>query len=400
MSDSKNLSRLRIDRTPPVQRAPGGWLAFVLLLVVSGSYIGWLHTRLGIGASIEVEVGRVLQVGGGPAASGIAANGYVVARTRAALSTDIQGRLVQLLVEEGDSVEKGDLIARLDTRQLETSLDQANAEVKRAQAAARLAKIHRDRIAELAENARDASKSELDSVQAEMEQAEALVDSLVARVQEIQVMIDKSSVYAPFAGVIIKKHAEVGEVVAATGASGTNARGAVATLVDFDTLEVQVELAQTSLQAARIGAPLLIYLDAFPEKPYRGRVRQIWPTADRQRATVELRAKFLERDQRIIPDMGVRVVFVAGEGDAEAPRQVLLPKRALTGGDDPSVFLFESGTVIRRSITLADGTLTSEQPENGNLIVKSGLHGQEWVVLDPPLLLQDGDRVRRKEKNQ
>ncbi len=437
MDAAPDLQRLKIDRGTATARRAGGKLPWILLAAVllAAGWFGWRNGWfLGGAGAPFVELARVQRIGGAVAQSGVAANGYVVARTQAALSTDMQGRLVEMPVEEGMRVKRGDLIARLDTEQLEATLERSRhavlgaeadieraarelerfrAEEDRARAERNLALTERDRIAKLVASG-DERQSALDSAQGALEQAEAGLNSAAAAVQvqaasgeslragcdaarssvrEIEVMIAKSSVRAPFDGVITRKNAEVGEVVSAIGATGPNARGSVATLVDFETLEVQVELAQTSLVAARPGAQVLIYLDAFPEDAYRGRVRQIWPTADRVKATVELRCEFLDRDDRILPEMGVRVVFVPEGADAHAgkPAEVLVPARALVRGAETAVFLFADGRVERRAVKIG------EERDDGMARVESGLSGNELVVLDPPAGLQDGDGVRRKE---
>ncbi|NCF56396.1 MAG: efflux RND transporter periplasmic adaptor subunit, partial [Planctomycetia bacterium] len=203
----------------------------------------------------------------------------------------------------------------------------------------------------------------------------------------VMVRLDKSTVYAPFSGVVVQKNAEVGEVVVASG-GGTNARGSVATLVDFDTLEVQIELSQTALEAARVGAPLLIYLDAYPEEGYRGQVRQVWPTASRAKATVELRAEFLERDERLLPELGVRVVFVSEEESNPTPPMVLLPKSALIQGSEPAVFIIQDGLLEKRPLTLRDDF------DDSLIEVGSGLIGGETVVMNPDPGLKAGDSVK------
>ncbi|MFQ5749356.1 MAG: efflux RND transporter periplasmic adaptor subunit, partial [Planctomycetota bacterium] len=388
--ETPDLARLRIDRGAAPRAGRGGWLAFLAILLLIAGWFAWRGLAGGRDPRPEVTLVRVKRVGGASAQGGVSANGYVVARRRAALSTDIQGRLVELHVEEGDSVKAGELIARLDTRQLEASRTRAQADLARAGAAARFARLEYDRSEKLLATG-DATPQQRDSAKAEWEQAVARVDSLKAGLDEIGVLIDKSSIYAPFDGVIIQKNAEVGEVVSSISASGPNARGAVATLVDFQSLEVQVELAQTSLRAARVGAPVLIYLDAFPEDAYKGRVRQIWPTADRSKATVELRVEFLERDDRLRPDMGVRAVFLPEEQAEERPGEVLLPSGALVKSENPFVFLFRDGRVVRRTVTL------SGEEKDGMLAVESGLEGNEQVVLAPPEGLADGEEVRTKD---
>lgn len=366
-------------------------MAFTILLVLVIAYIVWRELAIPAIGGVEVQLGRVLRIAGAADSEGLAAaNGYIVARKRAALSTDIPGQIVELAVEEGDRIRKGDLVARIDARQLEASRARARAEVARAEAEERLANLELGRKNKLAET-NDASPSEVDMAKAEHDQALARIESAKATVREIDETIRKCSVYAPFDGIIVEKNAEVGEVVSATGGTGPNARGAVATIVATETLEVQVELAQRSLQVAQIGAPVQIVFDAYPDDGYRGRVRQIWPIADRQKATVELRVEFLERDDRILPELGVRVVFLRGdEPEIDEPR-ILVPRRALAQGTDSVVFLFEDGTVSLRKIAL-----TGEE-EHGQLLVASGLSGHELVVLDPPSTLKDGDSVTTRD---
>jgi len=392
-SSGPDLSQLRIERRDqPAARRSGGALKWVVGAVVLGALVWFGFARFGGGGlagGTEVELGRVQKVGGAAALSGTAANGYVIARRQAALSTDIEGRLVELKVEEGDRVKAGDLIARLDTRQLEAALERTKGDQASAQASAEWARLDFERKEKLLPQG-DISRADVDLARVSRDEAEAKARALDAARQEIEVLLSKSSVYAPFDGVITAKNAEIGEVVSSI-ASGVNSRGSVATLVDFDTLEVQVELAQTSLKAAKEGAPVQIFLDAFPDKGYAGRVRQVWPTADRQKATVELRVEFLERDERILPEMGVRVVFTGESQPLQAPA-VMVPERALIAGGEPAVLVVDGELRVRRqAVTLG------QRSEAGRREVVQGLAGGERVVLDPPESLQDGDVVRERE---
>ena len=382
--EKPDLNRLRIDRTPTAKSSRG---PFMLILLVLISYIGWKEwPSVTEDSQAQYETARVQRRGGAKARAGTAANGYIVARRRAALSTDIPGRLVELNVEEGSRVDRGDVVARLDTRELEAYRDRLQAEIRAAQANEKQTRLAMERQRKLSET-EDVPTSALDSAEATHEGAIARVQSLQASLSEILVRLDKSTVYAPFSGVIVQKNAEVGEVVVASG-GGANARGSVATLVDFDTLEVQIELSQTALEAARVGAPVLIYLDAYPEEGYRGQVRQVWPTASRAKATVELRAEFLERDERLLPELGVRVVFVPEEESNPTPPMVLLPKSALLPGEGNQVFVLVDGFVEKRSLTLRDDF------DNALIEVGSGLIGGETVIVNPPADLQEGDPVK------
>lgn len=397
MADAKHdLSRLRIDRSTPARRGGcGGWLVAALLLVVLLLYAAWREgwvPQWQAPRGVEVRLGRVSVEGGGatPASSGTSANGYVVARTQAALSTEIQGRITEMHVEEGDRVEAGQLIARLDVRQLEAARATAQADLVRSRADLELDQLEFERREALVESG-DVRLSERDAALAARDASAAAVEAMRSRLEEIEVRLDNSSVYAPFSGVITAKNAEVGEVVSAIGATGPNARGAVATLVDFDTLEVQVELAQTALAGVELGAPARIHLDAWPAEPYPGRVRQIWPTADRQKATVEVRVSFEERDDRILPQMGVRVVFLPREAEARAggERRVWVPTAAVVGeGEAARVFVAIDGRAAERAVRVA------ERPEGARWQVLDGLSGSEQVVLNPGDGLADGDALR------
>jgi multidrug efflux pump subunit AcrA (membrane-fusion protein) len=190
----------------------------------------------------------------------------------------------------------------------------------------------------------------------------------------------------------------VGEVVSPNSQAGSSARGSVATMVDLDSLEAQAEVPETSLPNVTIGAPAQIFLDAYPGSPYAGRVDRIWPTADRQKATVEVRIAFEALDSRLRPEMGVRVVFLdpdTGAGGAEAPPDavaasaVLVPEDALVPADGQhGVFVLERDTVRFAPLELG-------ARRGGRVIVHAGLAGNEEVVRNPPATLASGDRVRR-----
>jgi RND family efflux transporter MFP subunit len=203
--------------------------------------------------------------------------------------------------------------------------------------------------------------------------------------------LDKMDVRAPFDGIVVLKDAEVGEVVSPFSQGGSNARGAVCTMVDFDSLEVQANVAETSLGSVAVGAPVDCYLDALPSKRYPGVVDRIWPTADRQKATIEVRIKLLERDELLRPEMAARVVFREG-GAADAPTasgppSILLPETAfvLIGGRD-GAFVLERDVARFQPVQLGERKL-------GRVVVTSGLRPGQRIVANPPPSLQDGDRV-------
>jgi len=398
------------------------------------------------------------------AVAGLAANGYVVASRRAALSADTPGRIVELLVTEGTRVKEGDLVARLFDEEFAAALKRAEADLTQAQAS--LARAAAARGAARAEEARakesaaaaaavvssakadlllaereqaralelstrgintqrelDQAEAALARGQAGVQQASALERAALGAVESARAQFDvaladlevararvevaravreqaaatlrKTEVRAPFSGVVVLKDAEVGEVVSPNVVGGSTARGSVATLVDFTSLEVQADLPETSLRGVEVGAPAQVFLDAYPGRPYTGKVSRIWPTANRQKATVEVRISFERLDERLRPEMGVRVVFAEAKqgapAEAEGPAPLLVPSDALVKVDGrEGVFVLERGVAIFVALGLGER-------RGGQVIVREGLSGGERVVLSPPNELGDGDRVREEE---
>ena len=468
-SSPSNLAGLRIDRQAGRRRRRSRWPGRILVLaLVAGG--AWLFQRplLEVVDRLrlpEVEVGLLVRTSPSSAsgARGAAANGYVVARTRAALSAEQPGRLVEMNVVEGTRVRAGDVVARLDATEQVARLATAEAEVavaraalERARADARSAGADRaeaeqrvpsaqaeldgarvdlafarreeERFDELVtqgvaearrrdEVVRDLARAEaaeqgagagLGAARAALEaaterraaaevaagEAEARLASAAARIAEAQAALEKTNVRAPFDGVVVLKEAEIGEVVSPNSQGGSNARGSVATMVDLASLEVQAEVPESTLAAVRLGGAARIYLDAFPSEPYAGRIDRIWPTADRTKATVEVRATFDAPDERLRPEMGARVVFLEEEPDparaASEEPVLLMPVRALITVDGArGAFVVERGRVRFQAVTLGDS-------RGGRVVVEGGLAGDEQLVLDPSASLEDGARVRVK----
>jgi RND family efflux transporter MFP subunit len=472
-----DLQPLKIERTEPVRRARSGTLSpwigrAVLLLAVAG--LAWLFRAPLTGfldriRLPEVRTLRIVKTNPAVAASaaGASANGYIVAKTRAALSADTPGRIVELNVLEGSVVKKGDVVARLYSDEYAANLRRAEADLALATAGssrsdaerkvseedlARLKSVQKSAAADVeaqratleyaeldfqraekllqdnvgtvqqrdqAKSQRDAAKAQLDSAKARLEtaaqavtQAEAQLAVLViaeteaaARVQsataardQAKATLEKTQVRAPFDGVVVLKDAEVGEVVSPNVQGGSNARGSVVTMVDFASLEVQAEVPETNLGAVVVGRSAQIYLDAYPEKPYPGRVDRIWPTANRTKATVEVRIAFLERDDRLRPEMGVRVVFggaKSGESTDAKPldaRPVLLvPLGAVVkSAGERGVFVLDRDRARFQKLRLG-------AEAGGKAVVEDGISEGDRIVLDPPPSLESGDRVRIRE---
>jgi len=468
-----DLQSLKIDRSSTERRGgrrSRGWGLWIFLALLLGGL--WLFRaplqRLIESVSLrEVRVTTAIKQSAGAATmvSGAAANGYIVASRRAALSADAPGRIVEMNVTEGSVVKKGDVVARLFADEFRAALKAVDAEIQaqaasiaraRAQADASQAQLPRldaevrraqagaaeqtdqlevaqtrvrraqalltdgigtqqqldDARSELirvegalavaragvdsAKSALTQQAADLEALRAGLREAEARMPVLQANREGAQASLDKTEVRAPFDGIVVLKDAEVGEVVT-PNAVGGNARGSVATMVDFATLEVQVELPETNLAAAVVGENATIFLDAYPDRPYAGRVERIWPTANRQKATVEVRVRFDQPDQFLRPEMGARIVFGAkpAEQSADAPKSepvVLVPLSAVVSIDGRShVFVLERDTVRAVAVRLGD-------EKSGRAVVREGLVGGERLVDAPAPSLADGERVRVPSK--
>jgi len=258
-----------------------------------------------------------------PRASGLVASGYVVARRQATVSAEITGRISTVLIEEGAVVEEGQVLATLDDTRARLDLAANEAFVRSRRERIRSletqlaeAGLVRDRAARLnelefgSEASLTAAQASRDSLQAELEAARADLASAQADLESALDFVDRHIVRAPFAGVVIAKNAQVGEILSPVSAGGGFTRTGVATLVDMASLEIEVDVNEGQIQRVTAGQPVEAVLDAYPDTPLRSRVEAIIPTADRARATIQVRVAFEERDPRILPDMAARVTFI------------------------------------------------------------------------------------------
>ncbi|MBI4546241.1 MAG: efflux RND transporter periplasmic adaptor subunit [Gemmatimonadetes bacterium] len=408
MIDSADLSKLRIRRGEPrpgrTLAVPPRRLGAIALLLAVAAVGAFILTREPV---LEVRVVRAEAApSGAGAAGGLTANGYIVARTKASVSSKVPGRLAYLGVDEGDRVRAGQVIARLEAAEYEAAIQRADAEVLTAEAArmeaeARLVQARRE-----LERARALHAEALVSVQAVQDAetgvaaAEAQLRAAEARIAAAQAgraaavaNLESTLIRAPFDGTVLRKDAELGEVVAPAVAGGGLTRGAVVTMADLSTLEVEVDVNEAYIAQVRHGQPARIILDAYPGEEFPGHVRQVVPTADRQRATVLVRVAMDSRDPRILSEMGARVVFseeaapaAAGQAAARAP--LFVPDSAVTlrGGRDV-VWLVDGG---RARLTEVDAGPVSA----GRREIRRGLSGGELLIVNPPLTLADGARVR------
>jgi RND family efflux transporter MFP subunit len=402
------LKELRIDRSEKASGESGGksWLVVILVLVLSVAATAWYLMR---GDSTpEVQIERVQSVSAATAAadaSVLDASGYVTARRRATVSSKITGKIVEVLVEEGMVIEEGQLLARLDNataiRQL--ALTEAQLSSSRADQAEILVRLEES---QLSLGRTERLVKENISSQADLDAARASRDALLARLessrQEVKVsdrLVDlrkqelaDTEIRAPFDGVAVTKDAQPGEMISPISAGGSFTRSGICTLVDMTSLEIEVDVNEAYIGRVKARQPVTATLDAYPGWQIPGSVITTVPTADRQKATVQVRIAFDGLDPRILPDMGVRVSFLE-EGqepalDASAPPRLLVPAAAvLREGEQAVVFVLAGEFVERRAIQVSD-------QKGQSFDVVAGLKAGEQVVVAGPDGLADGDRVR------
>ncbi|MGH7729697.1 MAG: efflux RND transporter periplasmic adaptor subunit [Candidatus Eiseniibacteriota bacterium] len=388
-----DLTRLRIDRSESERpRAGRGMLPIVIGAAALALIVAVLAWSRMAPSAMDVRVAIAAASGGGSVSgAGISASGYVVARTKASVSAKVPGRLAYLGVSEGSVVRRGQVIARLENedyraavnaadarmKQLEIERDQASRDLERAN------KLHGQRVL---------SDAELESQSARLRSLGAQVDAAHAQLEVARASYENTIVLSPFDGTVLRKDAEVGEFVAPSTAGGGLTRSAIATMADLRTLEVEVDVNEAYIARIANGQSCRITLDAYPDTSFAGRVRQVVPTADRQKATVQVKVAILDRDPRILPEMGAKVEFIhRGDGAPAAggaPRRVLIPRAAIVQGSDGArVWVVADGRATARSVE--PGLERGEQVE-----IRAGLSGGERVVLEAPAGMKDGTRVR------
>lgn len=413
-----DLSKLRINRDVPppgVRRALLRNLGLAAgAVVVIGGVV--LLARRGSAVPVQVVVATATEGaagvggGGGGGATSVTANGYVVARTRASVSSKVPGRLAYLGVSEGSFVRQGEVIARLENADYQAQLAQAQANVSTARAQAIEAEAERDQLQREANRLRDiraqnaqlVSQQDVDAAESRLAQAEARGRAAAARVEAAeaglryaQASFDNTVIRAPFTGTVLRKEAEVGEVVAPSVGGGLT-RGAVVTMADLRTLEVEVDVNEAYIGRVRGAQAARIILDAYPDTGFRGEVRQVVPTADRQRATVQVKVSILDHDPRILPEMGARVDFLepaAPAGNATDPAtpaapRVRLPAAAVRDdGGRTVVWLVRQGRLEARAVEAG--------PVSGGFReIRSGLAGGELILVGGVETPRAGMRVQ------
>ncbi|AWH16110.1 efflux RND transporter periplasmic adaptor subunit [Stenotrophomonas sp. ZAC14D2_NAIMI4_7] len=406
------LKELRIDRgAPPPPRGSGGsrrwlWIVLALLVLLLG---GAAFLLFGREPAVEVSTAPAVAIQQGNASSSVLdASGYVVARRMATVSAKITGKVREVMIEEGMRVEAGQIMATLDPidadaqRSLSASQVQAaRAQVAGLQAQQRQAAAEASRLQALvgqqlvSRSQYDQAVAQRDSLRAQLETAQRNVKVASDQLAIADLGVDNNIVRAPFSGVVTAKAAQPGEIVSPLSAGGGFTRTGIGTIVDMDSLEIEVEVGEAFIGRVQPKMPVEATLNAYPEWKIPGEVIAIIPTADRGKATVKVRVALKVKDPRIVPEMGVRVSFLEQaqpQAAASTAQGVRVPDNAVVQRDGASVafVLGDDNRVQQRSVQTGQAMGKDRQ-------LLKGVSAGEAVVLSPPDTLHDGSKVQQKQ---
>ncbi len=402
---AEDLSKLKIDKaqafSPGARRKPTRWIIAGIIVVAAVI----LSLNGVFTPAVSVEAVSVVRVYPSQTFTLLNASGYVVAQRKAAVASKITSPLVSLSVEEGNRVKKGEVIARLEGNDAAAARDQAAAnlnvarftlEQARAELQDALLSLNRSRelVAKdfIAKSDYDTADARYKKAVAGVSAAEASVNAAKAALHNADVAVEYTLIRAPFDGVVLTKNADVGDIVTPLGAAA-NAKASVFTLADMNSLQVEVDVSESNLEQVKVGQPCEIQLDAFPESRFRGVVHMIVPTADRTKATVLVKVSFLDRDERVLPEMSAKVAFLQRQvrPDEQRPRTAINPAAVITRGGKTLVFLIRDNRVTETPVSL--GSRLGDMVE-----VLDGLKPGSRIALKPLERLRNGSAVKIVEK--
>lgn len=397
------LSQLRIDRDAPVERDSKARIWIALATVAAASVAGYALLGDEAPVKVQIEMAR-MAVPDSSSATVLDATGYVVARRTATVSSKVTGKVEEIFIEEGQQVEKDQIVARLDDSNARKSLElsraelhSANTQVAETQARLTEAKLTLERNTEMARRqlisaaALDKARADFESLRAQLNSREADIVVSQKRLALQQQYLEDLTLRAPFTGVVISKDSQPGEMISPISAGGGFTRTGICTIVDMASLEIEVDVNESYIQRVRDEQFVQAVLEAYPEWKIPAKVIAIIPTADRQKATVKVRIGFQVSDARILPDMGVKVAFMNAEPIAEEkpkePLGVRVPTTAVRSeGESKFIFVVKDGVAELRKVTLNASYGT-------DVYIGSGLRaGEDFVVKITPEL-KDGAKV-------
>ena len=400
MVEKATLDDLRIERKAE-GRQRSAWVVILPVMLALIAVAAWAITREG---SKPVLVAPAKAITGETRGAVLNASGYVTARRRATVSSKVTGKVIEVFIEEGMKVKEGQVLARLDSATASRGLSLAQAEAQAASSALQETRV-RIREAELDyQRAEQLAQSEISS-RADLDRARAQLDAqrarLAAQSDQLQTArrqvdlegqsVEDAVIRAPFDGVVVSKDAQPGEMISPVSAGGGFTRTGICTIVDMASLEIEVDVNEAYINRVSPNQRVEATLDAYPDWKIPAHVITAVPTADRQKATVKVRIAFDQRDQRILPDMGVKVAFITDEPASAATTAVEIPKSAIRkDGEQDIVFVVKDDKAERRAVKVL-GT------QGDFARVGAGVNGGEQLVIEGPELV-DGDSVKVKEK--
>lgn len=393
-----SLQSLRINRTEQKKKFPVKRVIIILAILIILGAVGYLSVK---GFPVQVEIATVTEMTSSQANTVLTANGYVVAQRKAAVSSKISGKLVSLNVIEGDKVEAGQIIAKIESADAEALLQQAKAQSEMStadleQAETELNEAEREYNRRIPlEQEKSIPTMELDLARTRVARAKAIVNArkasikvALASIRNAEVQLENTFIRAPFRGTVLTKNANVGEVITALGSSA-GARGAVVTLADMASLEVETDVSESKIERVRQGQPCEIGIDAYPGKRYKGYINKVIPTADRGKATVQVKVRFNDIDDKVLPEMGAKVYFLRDESgqQQESKSRLLLPASSVVSRDNKKIVYVISGEIAQeREVTTGDVVESFVE-------VISGVKKGEQVVLKPEEGFKNGSKI-------
>jgi RND family efflux transporter MFP subunit len=376
---------------------------FLLQVTLIGMIVlGYFFYTQVLSPGFPVEISTVTMAYPSQALALFNATGYVVPQTKADIASKATGRLEWMGVEEGSRAQQGQIIARLENQDVIADMEQAAANVGVAKASLKQTEVELKEASLALGRAKnligkhfitpelyDAAVARYDKATAAVNSAKAAIVAADAAYRRAKITVEYTLIRAPFDGVILTKHADIGDVVAPFS-STTESKGAVVSMADLNTLEVETDVSESSLFKVRVGQPCEIQLDALPDTRFRGVVHGILPTVDRTKATVLVKVRFLNKDGRILPDMSAKVAFLSREipPEQQDPVAVVKPSAIISRNGTQTAFLVRGTTVNEVSVETGDRI-------EDMVVVSKGLSSGDQVVLHPPAKLRDGSLIRR-----
>jgi HlyD family secretion protein len=401
-----DLGSLRIHDNSRKKSNTGKRLGLVLLALVGLAGIGAAaYAFRNSKPIVDVASAGKAEVGGRQAL--LNASGYVTPRRRATIAAKITGRVTSVHFDEGTRVQEGQLLATLDDSDVQRALESAKADRDSAQAAIadfqvqlKNADIELNRAEKLqaagvqTQQALDSAVMTTDSLKAKIALAKQQVIGAAARINEAQQAVDNTIIRAPFAGIVVSKDAQVGEIISPVSAGGGFTRTGIATIVDMKSLEMEIDVNESYISRVTPGQRVEAFLDAYPDKKLTGFVRTVIPTADRQKATVKVRITFDKIEDFILPDMGIKVTFLGDEVKEKPGGKVaaaIVPQAAIRDdGSQKIVFLVKNDRAERRAVSVGSN-------RGSDVEILAGLNPGDVVILKPPQNLKDGAEVEVKK---